>query len=102
MDEPLDTPWPDLPAGKLKVTDAGLCDGGLAERLFRRMGSTPAAAALLRARVSPITKVRQPSVGNLECCYDFESGFGPSNKLLKHRLGWGNSQDHSASCEVHA
>ena len=57
LDGVLDTPWPEPPAGKLRVTDSGLCEGGLAERLFGRMGSTPAAAALLRALVCPITKV---------------------------------------------
>ena len=53
----LDGPLAHSPAGEVRVTDAGLCEGGLAERLFRRMGSTPAAAALLRALVCPITKV---------------------------------------------
>ena len=40
------------------MTDSGLREGGLAESLYRRMGSTPAAAALLRSLVCPITKVR--------------------------------------------
>ena len=57
MDGAVDTPWPEPHAGELRVTDSGLCEGGLAERIFRRMGSTPAAAALLRALVCPITKV---------------------------------------------
>ena len=51
-------PWPEVPACEPRVADSGLCEGGLAERLFRRMGSTPAAAALLRSLVCPITKVR--------------------------------------------
>ena len=44
------------------MTDRGLCEGGRAERLFRRMGSTPAAAALLRTLVCPITKVSMTSM----------------------------------------
>ena len=39
------------------MADSELCEDGLTERLFRRMGSTPAAASLLRSLVCPITKV---------------------------------------------
>ena len=49
-------PWPEAPTRELRVSGSGLCEGGLAEGLFRRMGSTPAAAALL-SLVCPITKV---------------------------------------------
>ena len=53
-----DAPWLERScARELRVTDSGLREGGLAERLFRRMGSTPAAAALLRSLVCPLTKV---------------------------------------------
>ena len=48
--------WP--PALELRMTHSGLRKGGMAERLFRRMGSTPAAAALLRSLICPLTKVR--------------------------------------------
>ena len=51
-------PWPQQPACKMTTSDSGLREGGLAEGLFRRMGSTPAAAALLHFLVCPITKVR--------------------------------------------
>jgi hypothetical protein len=49
--------WPEPPAFELRLTQGGLCEGGLAERLFRRMGSTPAAATLLRTLICPLTKV---------------------------------------------
>jgi hypothetical protein len=57
MEGATDTPWPEAPARNLRVTDSGLREGGLADRLFRRMGSAPDAAALLRSLVCPITKV---------------------------------------------
>ena len=57
MEGATDAPWPEPPACNFRVTDSGLREGGLAERLFRRMGSTPDAAALLRSLVCPITKV---------------------------------------------
>ena len=50
-------PWPKPSVCELTTTDSGLRGGGLAERLFRHMGSTLAAAALLRRLVCPITKV---------------------------------------------
>ena len=57
MEGATDTPWPEPPVRSLRVTDTGLREGGLADCLFRRMGSTPDAAALLRSLVCPITKV---------------------------------------------
>ena len=52
-----DASWPEISACEPMVADSGFSEGGMAERLFRRMGSTPAAAALLRSLVCPITKV---------------------------------------------
>ena len=55
VDGAVDAPWPEPPSCELMVMDCSL--SGLAERLYRRMGSTPAAAALLGSLVCPITKV---------------------------------------------
>ena len=49
--------WPEPPAFELRGTQGGLREGSKAKRLFRRMGSTPAAAALLRSLICPLTKV---------------------------------------------
>lgn len=63
MDSAIPAYWP--ASLDLRAADSGLYEGGRAECLFRRMGSTPAAAALLRSLVCPITKVRITSQGAL-------------------------------------